>query len=70
MSNAKICPICGERYTGRAALSRTDNKTEICPNCGTRQALETIGVFNRADQDHIMEMACGGEEECLKLAAK
>jgi ribosomal protein S27AE len=41
------CPRCGEgipnnldrgRYPG--ALSRTDNKTEICSECGTQEALE------------------------------
>ena len=30
----KICPICGNPYTGHPALSRTDDKTEICPDCG------------------------------------
>ena len=38
------CPICGQEYTGVPALSRTDNKTHICPDCGTRQALSSIGV--------------------------
>jgi hypothetical protein len=42
-----ICPVCGgyipnnERpgaYPG--AISRRDNKTEICSECGTREALE------------------------------
>ena len=37
----KICPKCGELYIkGKGALSRRDNKAEICPNCGTREALE------------------------------
>lgn len=40
----RICPICGQEYTGVPALSRTDNKTLICPDCGTRQALSSIGV--------------------------
>ncbi|MBQ9349000.1 MAG: hypothetical protein IJT94_16960 [Oscillibacter sp.] len=39
-----VCPICGQTYHGRPALSRLDNVTEICPDCGTRQALESIGV--------------------------
>ncbi len=41
---AHICPICGQSYTERPAVSRTDNVTLICPDCGTRQALESIGV--------------------------
>ncbi len=35
-----ICPLCGKPYGD----AREDNKTRICPDCGTRQALESIGV--------------------------
>lgn len=47
MDIPKICPRCGDwipnnfqpgAYPG--ALSRTDNKTEICSECGTIEALE------------------------------
>lgn len=37
-----ICPICHKEYSERPALSRTDNKTDICPDCGMKQALEAI----------------------------
>ena len=40
----RICPLCGQTYTDPPALSRTDNERQICPDCGTRQALESIGV--------------------------
>ena len=40
----RICPICGRTYTEVPALSRLDNETLICPDCGTRQALESIGI--------------------------
>ena len=39
-----ICPKCGQPYIGIPALSREDNKTLICPDCGVREALESIGV--------------------------
>ena len=39
-----VCPLCGRVYHGHPALSRTDNETLICSDCGTRQALESIGV--------------------------
>lgn len=39
MATKQRCPICGQEYTGAPALSRTDNQTLICPDCGTRQAL-------------------------------
>ena len=40
----RVCPLCGTTYNEPPALSRTDNETHICPDCGTRQALESIGV--------------------------
>lgn len=33
------CPKCGKYYCGCPALSREDNKTEICPECSTGEAL-------------------------------
>ena len=38
------CPVCGKPYTGYPALSRRDNETLICPDCGTREALEDMGI--------------------------
>lgn len=37
-----ICPACGKSYDTRPALSRRDGKTDICPDCGTREALEDL----------------------------
>lgn len=39
-----VCPRCGKPYLGPPALSRLDNETHICPDCGTREALDSIGV--------------------------
>ncbi len=36
------CPKCGKYYTGYPALSRGDNKTEICPECGMIEAIEAF----------------------------
>ena len=36
------CPQCNEHYYGFPALSRRDNETEICPTCGTLEALDDI----------------------------
>lgn len=38
----KICPICGNEYTEHPAISRKDNITEICPACGTKEALDAF----------------------------
>ena len=35
----RVCPFCGQPYSEYPALSRTDNKTEICSDCGTLEAL-------------------------------
>ena len=49
----RVCPLCGKTYGEPPALSRTDNKTPICPDCGTRQALESIGV-SAEEQEKIL----------------
>jgi len=40
----RICSLCGREYNNCPSLSRTDNKTLICPDCGTREALSSIGM--------------------------
>ena len=35
-----ICPTCNTETTDFPALSRKDNKTEICSGCGTSEAME------------------------------
>ena len=40
----RTCPLCGQIYIGYPALSRADNETLICPDCGTREALQSLGV--------------------------
>ncbi len=49
----RVCPKCGKTYSGRPALSRTDNQTLICPDCGTKEALESIGI-DKAEQEKIL----------------
>ncbi len=40
LKGTKICPRCNHSIIGYPALSRKDNTTEICSNCGTLEALE------------------------------
>ena len=49
----KTCPRCHKTYHGNPALSRVDNETYICPDCGTREALESIGV-DKDEQEEIL----------------
>tara|TARA_R100001244_G_scaffold68747_1_gene56193 strand:- start:80 stop:253 length:174 start_codon:yes stop_codon:yes gene_type:complete len=39
MHKQRKCPRCKRMYRGFPALSRRDNKTEICSDCGTAEAL-------------------------------
>lgn len=50
----KTCPKCGKEYQEHPAISREDNKTEICPDCGTLEALEAAGISKEA-QEQILK---------------
>ena len=50
----KVCPKCGKTYHGASALSRVNNQSHICPDCGTREALDTLGVSTE-EQDKILD---------------
>ena len=53
ITRIKICPRCGKTYHDVLALSRMDNETLICPDCGTREALESIDV-DQTEQEEIL----------------
>ena len=44
MRAARTCPVCGREFDKPPALSRKDNKSLICPDCGTKEALDAIGM--------------------------
>lgn len=43
----KVCPKCNKTYTDYPALSREDNKTKICPECGMKEAIEQFMKYNK-----------------------
>ena len=45
-----VCPKCGRTYTERPAMAR-DNSGPICPDCGTREALEAEVRIKKAKAD-------------------
>ena len=47
----RTCRRCGRRYYDPPAISRKDNKTLICPNCGTEEAL--LDYFFMENENHI-----------------
>ncbi|MCD7884715.1 MAG: hypothetical protein LUI87_13575 [Lachnospiraceae bacterium] len=50
-----VCPRCGKIYCSAPALSREDNETLICPDCGTKEALASIGV-DEEEQEKILDI--------------
>ena len=50
----RICPLCGKPMSAYPAVSRKDNKTLICSDCGIREALADIGV-DEDDQEKIVQ---------------
>ena len=48
-----VCPFCGESYDAPPALSRADGESIICPDCGIREALTSIGT-PREEQEKIL----------------
>ena len=57
----KVCPLCGKAYNGHPAISRIDNRTEICPECGYRQALDAAGLSSE-EQDEAIQSIRDSEE--------
>ena len=55
MKNA-VCPNCGRRFSGYPALSRKDNATGICPECGTLEALDAAGISDEEKKRILAEM--------------
>lgn len=50
MDEMRICPICNSVYTDYPAISRRDNKTKICPECGTHEALKLWADYIRTNK--------------------
>lgn len=46
----KECPLCHEPIYGYPAISRVDNKTEICSKCGMVEALEAFCENERSNK--------------------
>ena len=57
-TTVRTCPLCGAQYGGFPALSRKYPNTHICPDCGTREALGSIGV-SITEQEKILAIIHG-----------
>ena len=54
----RICPICGNEYSGHPSVSRADGVTPICPDWGVREALDSI-EGPKVEQKRILEIIHG-----------
>ena len=52
----RVCPICKREYAEYPALSRRDNRTEICPDCGIAEALEAFGLTKPEAMEKVIEI--------------
>ena len=48
---SEYCPKCDKIITGVPALSRRDNDTYICTDCGTKEAMEDYFFSRRVVQE-------------------
>lgn len=49
------CPKCKREYTAEPAISREDNKTEICPSCGLIESLENLQSHLEKEKDDALK---------------
>jgi predicted RNA-binding Zn-ribbon protein involved in translation (DUF1610 family) len=47
---SQVCPKCQEVFDEYPAISRRDNKTEICPRCGVEEAMEDFNNYMNSNK--------------------
>ena len=62
----KICPKCGRKFERLLAVSRIDNKTMICDNCGTMEALDSVPHGILTPQERIQIAAAAGNKRAME----
>ncbi len=53
----RTCPRCDAPYSGWPALSRRDNRTEVCSACGTEEALVNAGLVRPGTREADIVLA-------------
>lgn len=59
----RICPKCGRRFERPLAVSRSDDKTMLCDECGTMEALDSVpsGALRPQERTRIAVAATGNK---------
>ena len=59
-----VCPLCGMAFIGASALSRSDGWTRICLDCGSRQAMEALGI-SPEERERIIQIMHGRQRRII-----
>lgn len=65
----KVCPKCGRKFERLLAVSRMDNKTMVCDDCGIMEALESFPCRSLTPQERtrIVMVATGNKRAIENL---
>ena len=65
-----ICPSCKKEFNNHPALSRKDNKTEICSECGLKEALDIALEHDEKLIQEIMNIVLEYEKKAKESKEK
>ena len=65
-----ICPSCKKEFNNHPALSRKDNKTEICSECGLKEALDIAQGHDEKLIQEIMNIVLEYEKKAKESKEK
>ena len=48
------CPRCSKEFSGYPALSRIDNSTDVCSECGNKESMMDFIPFDRLPKGELL----------------
>ncbi len=62
----KKCPTCNKIMQGYPAISRADNKTEICSECGVKEAISQFKKYEKPKMKTILIRKVNTKDEIIE----